>query len=157
MPPTPFHYAPNQVHNAQAFAPICRQRFPIDLRNLVANWKQSRHHQTSEADSFNQLIEGQNENWSMRLTKSLFPRRVYLELRELFRKLASFDQSEDCLNLNVYTPIEGKLLLLLQLEFLREEIYPGDVEKLPHQAETRIEQTGCKFAAVYAPLTYRRQ
>ena len=127
MPPTAYHYAPNQVHNMQHFGPICRQRWPVDLANhysgsvgqtyesatqqMRASFGKFRPHST--ASNSREMLGASNSNSSdwdmqMRLMRRLMPKESYAHLRPLFKRLAAHEQSEDCLNLNIYTPIEGK-------------------------------------------------
>lgn len=99
MPPTAFLYSnqpPNQVHNMQKFGPICKQRFPVDVpnENLIAS-----HSLNNRKDSL---------KIQLRLMKSLLPKESFAELSPFIKRLSAFEQSEDCLNLNVYAPLQGK-------------------------------------------------
>ena len=109
MPPAPFKYAPNQTHRASSLGPICIQRWPIELpASLVAD---SRAHLGRLAQV------GPNENSSgdswlemqMNLMGRLVPKSLATHLASRMRSLSRLEQSEDCLNLNIYAPIEGKL------------------------------------------------
>lgn len=113
MPPTPFTYAPNQLHQAQRFGPICMQRFPIDLALEPAPLKT----QSSSGD-----VEGATTSWrlQMNLMRKVVPHSLFTYLRPLISRLVAFEQSEDCLNLNIYTPIEGK------------QWAPGDEQRAGH-------------------------
>lgn len=84
MPPSAFHYAPNQLHSARLFGPICHQSLPAALA----------------APGAAEQATGSGPDPDMRAAR----------IRPLLRHLLGREQSEDCLNLNVYVPLEGKLL-----------------------------------------------
>lgn len=98
MPPTAYLYSnqsPNQVHSMHRFGPICRQRFPVDIEHLIA--------------AGNNLSRDDSLQMQLRLMKSMLPKETYAELRPFIKRLSAFEQSEDCLNLNIYAPPQGKL------------------------------------------------
>lgn len=118
MPPTAYHYTPNQVHNMQKLGPICRQRWPVDSvygQSPMQPMQPMQQQQQSFPVVGDETLATSAGNWQdlqLMLMKRLMPRRSFVHLRPLFKRLASMEQSEDCLNLNVYAPLEGKLLAI---------------------------------------------
>lgn len=104
MPPTAYNYAPNQVHNSQEFGPICRQRFPIELASL---------------ESGSQEVGTKNLELELRLMRRMMTSETFAQLKPLIKELASSEQSEDCLNLNIFVPIQGKF----QATILQSRLY----------------------------------
>lgn len=96
MPPSPFYYSPDKTHEMLSFGPICRQRWP-SIPVAARLWSASNR---SEPLKSNELLEA----W-----RKSMPRKVFAHFAPKYRLLSQFDQSEDCLNLNIFTPYEGKL------------------------------------------------
>lgn len=125
MPPTVFHYQANQVHDMSKFGPICRQRFPIDLSLIesldeMKEFKQSNNFKLSSTSTSTLNRKEQLKNLEfkllnssvflklMRSMKQLMPKENFVYLLPKIIGLVSSEQSEDCLNLNVYSPRQGK-------------------------------------------------
>lgn len=93
MPPTAYHYGQSQVHNVRNFGPICPQQWPVTgLRFKQAN-----------------SASGQQERQQLvSLMARVLSRESQAYLRPLMSQLVNFEQSEDCLNLNIYTTLKGR-------------------------------------------------
>lgn len=100
MPPTAFYYAPNQIHNAQKFGPICKQRWPIELVGVEDSSQVE-----PEASASNSSL---NLELQLRLIRRIMAGDTFTLLKPLIKQLARREQSEDCLNLNIYLPYKGK-------------------------------------------------
>lgn len=110
MPPTPFNYAPNQLHDARRFGHICMQRLPAGINRDQAELLAGRL--GAPASSNKWAPDAGARDHAKRL------RDLQLELmgallpevggrRARLRRLLELEQSEDCLNLNIYAPLEG--------------------------------------------------
>lgn len=75
----------------QDFGPICRQRFPFPIGQKERDKKSSEQFELQLA-----------------LMRRLMPSDSFARSSALIRQLAQMEQSEDCLNLNVYAPLESK-------------------------------------------------
>lgn len=118
MPPTAHHYASNQVHDMLDFGPICWQRYPLGI-NLTTQFsreydttkvvQQSHASSLSNQNSFRETSsESTGLDLNLRLMEKIVPRETFNYLSPLIRELATREQSEDCLNLNIYVPREGE-------------------------------------------------
>lgn len=154
MPPTPFAYAPNLVHDQRQFGPICPQRFP-----MFALSTDSADHYTNQVGNFVDLLAAAHStlnlnasastgtatatgtetetkagqvtkprrtkatssrnksnlrNWEKTeallelVMQKILPEELFWQHKRQMEQLSLFNQSEDCLNLNIFTPEEGK-------------------------------------------------
>lgn len=119
MPPTPYNYAANQLHDSTKFGPICMQRWPVDLSPQTKNHSWSSYSSTSTATATatasaakttatSSSEEPVAESVADELLAKTMPSTAFHYLRPLFRRLIAREQSEDCLNLNIYVPLSGK-------------------------------------------------
>lgn len=119
MPPAPYYYAQNQIHNMKNFGPICKQHWPVDF-NLFATTQRISNKTTTSSNNikfsstFNWTTNSTDNNnnllMQIRLMKRLMSSESYAYLSPLIEELLAFEQSEDCLNLNIYAPLEGKYI-----------------------------------------------
>jgi hypothetical protein len=107
MPPTPFNYARQSVanqsgaHDMRQFGPICMQRLPMEPPPPE---------QMESGDEGGGDARARRLQLQLGLMERLLAPGLFRSWRPLVRRLTSrrFVQSEDCLNLNIYTPIEGE-------------------------------------------------
>uniref|UniRef100_A0A6G1SIE4 Neuroligin-4, Y-linked n=1 Tax=Aceria tosichella TaxID=561515 RepID=A0A6G1SIE4_9ACAR len=109
---------PGQVHDMRQFGPICMQRFPMEPTREQA-WpttttttptggghQQQQHQHRSNSGPAD--WRAHRAELQLGLMERLLAPGLYRSWRPIVRKLTSrFVQSEDCLNLNIYTPIEA--------------------------------------------------
>lgn len=116
MPPAPFVYAPNQLHAAQHYGPICPQRFPVDFSHAQVEFLQQLMSQLVESAAANSTPTPTTPlEMQLSLMQKLLPDDLFDHNKHLVETLSRFEQSEDCLNLNIYAPEEGKFALSLSL------------------------------------------
>jgi len=96
MPPSAFSYPPNQVHDMRKFGPICKQRWPL-------------HFAANNLTQASASTRGEQVELTLKLARRLMPGDSFAHFKPLFKRLIVLEQSEDCLNLNIYAPLEGKL------------------------------------------------
>lgn len=100
----------------QQFGPICIQRLPFEPAARLAT--QAADAQQPAGARFRQepatrpvaSFAASSTNWParMQIASGLMPSASFAYLRPLFKRLGEREQSEDCLNLNVYAPVEGE-------------------------------------------------
>jgi len=111
MPPTPFVYAPNHLHEMHQFGPICPQRFPVDFSRPQLELMEQVLLRDELGKNLTEFRRQFFDDLQGKLMKKLLPKGVFRHNVNLVRELNQFEQSEDCLNLNVFTPEEGEFTL----------------------------------------------
>lgn len=110
MPPTAYFYAPNQIHNMQQFGPICMQRWPVDppINLYPSDSRQANYTGYGFTADLNDTGLVRSQALLLRVMRKMMPEDSYNYLLPIFSRLFKREQSEDCLNLNIYAPIGGK-------------------------------------------------
>lgn len=162
MPPTAFAYPSNKVHDARDFGPVCMQLFPIELRASNQESASAKLEPSfDDSDKFARIVVAgnakpsgdENNNNSSAPAMSLAQQRALRALLtpSLYRRVRGqlqvlgFErrQSEDCLNLNVYTTRAGKQIA----DELSSCDFRAQVNRAKPTTDSRVGKLGEKKAA----------